>query len=89
MHGVWEGVNCNAKVTLTQINLKHQRVAWVTVSDPYVYSCYVPPSLTLSEFKHMLDKLVLDASRGNQMAIAGDFNARFLRLGSKESKAGA
>ncbi|CAD7081162.1 unnamed protein product [Hermetia illucens] len=60
---------------------------WAKISGVYVYSCYAPPSLTLSEFEQMLDDLVLDAKGRSPKVIAGDFNAWALEWGSRESNA--
>ncbi|CAH2092237.1 unnamed protein product [Euphydryas editha] len=53
----------------------------------YYYSCYAPPSLTLDEFKNLVDRLTEDAKQYTPIAIAGDFNAWAVDWGSKETNA--
>ncbi|CAH2097098.1 unnamed protein product [Euphydryas editha] len=53
----------------------------------YFYSCYALPSLTLDEFKNLVDHLTEDAKQYTPIAIAGDFNAWAVDWGSKETNA--
>ena len=41
----------------------------------HFYSVYAPPSLTINEFKELLDRLVMDARKYSHRVLAGDFNA--------------
>ncbi|XP_070075758.1 uncharacterized protein [Drosophila takahashii] len=45
------------------------------VNELFIYSCYLPPRLSLAEFTSVLDKLVDDARGKRNVIIAGDFNA--------------
>ncbi|XP_070851444.1 uncharacterized protein [Drosophila suzukii] len=41
----------------------------------WVYSCYLAPSLSTTDFSHALDKIAFDARGRYPAIIAGDFNA--------------
>ncbi|XP_046869428.1 uncharacterized protein LOC124462090 [Drosophila willistoni] len=45
------------------------------LGDIWLYSCYLPPSLRLEEFKSRLDNLATHARGKRKVVIAGDFNA--------------
>ncbi|CAH2094186.1 unnamed protein product [Euphydryas editha] len=51
------------------------------------YSCYAPPSLSLTEFKDFLHRLTEDAKQNFPVAIAGDFNSWAVDWGSKVTNA--
>ena len=52
-----------------------------------IYSCYMPPSWSLDQFKTILDRLVEDARDRNPLIIAGDFNAWATEWGSRHTSA--
>lgn len=45
------------------------------VSGITIYSCYIPPRYSLTEFQSIVDNLTSDASNRRPLLIAGDFNA--------------
>ncbi|XP_073821458.1 uncharacterized protein [Musca autumnalis] len=53
-----------------------------TVAGLTVYSCYLPPRYDIEEYKHIITKLVNDASSKSPILIAGDFNAWATEWGS-------
>ena len=53
------------------------------IAGIYIYSCYAPPSATITEFEGMLGMLVSDARSRNPKIIAGDFNAWAVDWGSR------
>ncbi|KAH8398741.1 hypothetical protein KR222_002530, partial [Zaprionus bogoriensis] len=55
------------------------------VMDLILYSCYLPPRLSLPEFAAVLDEIVNDARGKPNVIIAGDFNAWATEWGSPRS----
>ena len=53
----------------------------------HFHSVYAPPSLTINEFKVLLDRLVMDARKHSHRVLAGDFNAWAAEWGSKKTGA--
>ncbi len=53
------------------------------INNIYFFSCYAPPSLQLSEYESMIDKIVAEARGHHPIVIAGDFNAWAEEWGSK------
>ncbi|KAH8256521.1 hypothetical protein KR032_001946, partial [Drosophila birchii] len=56
-----------------------------TVKDLCLYSCYLPPRLTLLDFAAVLDEVVDDARGKRNVIIAGDFNAWATEWGSSNT----
>ena len=59
---------------------------WVEVAGIRIYSCYLPPSLTIEEFLRSLDSIAT-STRASQLpvVIAGDFNAWATEWGSTKT----
>nr|XP_044248552.1 uncharacterized protein LOC123002450 [Drosophila takahashii] len=57
------------------------------VNEFLMYSCYLPPRLTLPDFTSVLDELVDDARGKRNVVIAGDFNAWAEEWGSAYTNA--
>ncbi|KAH8273370.1 hypothetical protein KR026_001506, partial [Drosophila bipectinata] len=53
----------------------------------WLYSCYLPPRLTLQQFTHTLEEIAQDARHRSQVVIAGDFNAWAEEWGSSRTNA--
>ncbi|XP_070138610.1 uncharacterized protein [Drosophila bipectinata] len=53
----------------------------------WLYSCYLPPRLTLQQFTHTIDEIAQDARHRSQVVIAGDFNAWVEDWGSSRTNA--
>ena len=59
----------------------------VKINGINIYSCYMPPSWCLDQFKTVLDGLVNDARDRKPVIIAGDFNAWATEWGSRHTSA--
>ncbi|KAH8346019.1 hypothetical protein KR067_007221, partial [Drosophila pandora] len=57
------------------------------VGEFWLYSCYLPPRLTLQQFTHTLDEISHDARSKGNVVIAGDFNAWAEEWGSPRTNA--
>ncbi|XP_068143465.1 uncharacterized protein [Drosophila tropicalis] len=57
------------------------------IGDMWYYSCYLAPSLRLTEFERIIDSISADASSKQNVIIAGDFNAWSEEWGSSSSNA--
>ena len=59
---------------------------WVKVAGIRIYSCYLPPSLTIEEFLRSLDSIAT-STKASQLpvVIAGDFNAWATEWGSTKT----
>ena len=53
-----------------------------TVNGIHVFSYYLPPSLSIEDFKRVLDGIVSEAMNVRPVVIAGDFNAWAVEWGS-------
>lgn len=60
---------------------------WAKIDAIYVYSCYAPPSLSITDFEELLDRLVNDALDPKPTVIAGDFNAWGCRETNRRGRA--
>ncbi|XP_058799019.1 uncharacterized protein LOC131668675 [Phymastichus coffea] len=61
---------------------------WIEVAGMRIYSCYLPPSEEISEFKKSLDDIVTSAMTSRlPVVIAGDFNAWAVNWGSARTNA--
>lgn len=66
---------------------KEDGYAFAKINGIHVYSCYAPPTMELSQFETMLEKIVTDATGKQPVLIAGDFNAWAEEWGSKRTNA--
>ncbi|XP_060665439.1 uncharacterized protein LOC132797704 [Drosophila nasuta] len=60
------------------------RARW---GNQWLYSCYLAPSLTISEFASVMEEIALDVRGKPQVIIAGDFNAWAEEWGSSRTNA--
>ncbi|XP_053968474.1 uncharacterized protein LOC128869901 [Anastrepha ludens] len=67
--------NCGAnRSQLMSVNAARGFVR-ARVEGTYIYSCYLPPSLTLLEATGILENLAQDVKEHRPVIVAGDFNA--------------
>ncbi|XP_060665723.1 uncharacterized protein LOC132798010 [Drosophila nasuta] len=57
------------------------------MGNQWLYSCYLAPSLTISEFASVMEEIALDVRGKPQVIIAGDFNAWAEEWGSSRTNA--
>ena len=77
--------SCNNRSFEDQPDTKHSGFVRAKLGNLNFYSVYAPPSLNISEFTDLLDRLVEDAKKHSPCAIAGDFNAWAVEWGSKKT----
>ena len=77
--------SCNNRSFEDQPDTKHSGFVRAKLGNVNFYSVYAPPSLNISEFTDLLDRLVEDAKEHSPCAIAGDFNAWAVEWGSKKT----
>lgn len=65
-------------------NVDNRREGFVkcTVNGVHFFSCYLPPSLSMEEYRLRLDDIVREARNLRPVVIAGDFNAWAVEWGS-------
>lgn len=63
--------------------------AWMDLSEPRVYSCYISPNVAIEEFNRFLEDLS-DDIRGSTLPVilGGDFNAKSYLWGDKQDGRG-
>jgi hypothetical protein len=66
-------------------NRQYDGFVYAKVNGVHFYSCYIPPSVCLEDFKETLDRLVVDANGKRPIIVAGDFNAWAVEWGSKRT----
>ncbi|KAM8702434.1 hypothetical protein ACLKA7_001765 [Drosophila subpalustris] len=69
---------------LTQ-RLARNGFARAKCGDIFVYSCYIAPSVSLTEYGAIIDDIAQDARGKASVIIAGDFNAWATEWGSKST----
>ena len=77
---IWVCGNLNIR---NKMNTPSSLFTWVEVDGMRIYSCYLPPSLTIDEFQRSLDSIVASARTSKlPIVIGGDFNAWATEWGS-------
>ena len=94
-HGVWEKDDTGKAAIWSCGNFAFQEsmrtpvkgFVRVKIEGIYIYSCYISPNVSLTEFETYIDGLVADASNYNPKIIGGDFNAWAVNWGCKSTNA--
>ena len=67
--------SCKNRPFEDQLDITQKGFVKVKVGNVNLYSVSAPPSLTINEFKDLLDRLAMDARKHCPRVLAGDFNA--------------
>ena len=79
--------SCKNRPFENQVDITQKGFVRVKLVNLHFYSVYAPPSLTINEFKNLLDRLAMDARKHSPRVLAGDFNAWAAEWGSKKTDA--
>ena len=79
--------SCKNRPFEDQVDITQKGFVRVKLGNMHFYSVYDPPSLTINEFKDLLDRLVMNARKHSPRVLAGDFNAWAAEWGSKKTVA--
>lgn len=78
---------CNKKPFQDVMTVLEHGFVWAKIEGIFVYSCYAPPSMSVTEYKDFLNRLVMNAKDRGPIIIAGDFNAWATEWGSAYTNA--
>ena len=79
--------SCKNRPFEDQVDITQKGYVRVKLGNVLFYSVYAPPSLTINEFKDLLDRLAMDARKHSTRVLARDFNARAAEWGSEKTDA--
>ncbi|XP_078051351.1 uncharacterized protein LOC144477500, partial [Augochlora pura] len=82
---IWITRTTMEKTCNIQNFFKDLGIVAVEVNEIKIFSCYISPNITMSEFQEIIRVLEREMSRGgtDMTIIAGDFNAKAVTWGSK------
>ena len=81
--GIWV---CRKLHVSNKMDVVLPKFIWLEVAGIRLYSCYLPPSDSIEEFKRSLDAIVVCARISMlPVVIGGDFNAWAIEWGSKKT----
>lgn len=76
-------VNCH-DAQIEEIGKPESGFTWITIRKTRIYSCYISPNITLTEYENWLARLEISIRTATcDVIVAGDFNAKHYAWGSQ------